>query len=318
MRFYKFHTKARDHRVQEQARKQASAWKMGGLTGWQLTKRVYSEFWEDELMTRSSGLSFWFIAALVPMLFFVVTTLGFFAQSQNLQSSFFDYMGRLLPPDAFTLLQKTLRGIARHATGLKLAIGLTLALWSGSGGISSVMDALNRCYHVKDERPYWKQKLLAICLTIALAALTVAALIMVLYGGSIAEFVGNKTGLSNVVVLAWRIGQWMLAVFFVMLSFALMYYFGPDVDQKWQWITPGSLFGVLLWIGVSLGFRAYLHYFNSFNKTYGSLGAVIILLYWLFITGLAILIGGEINSEIENAAAQRGHPDAKAEGKKVA
>jgi membrane protein len=97
-----------------------------------------------------------------------------------------------------------------------------------------------------------------------------------------------------------------------------MYYWGPDTDQQWQWITPGSLFGVLLWIGASIGFRVYLHFFNSYSKTYGSLGAVIILLYWLLITGVAILIGGEINSEIENAAAKRGHPEAKDEGEKVA
>lgn len=318
MRLYKFHGKAEDHHVQERAKEKASPWKLGGLTGWQLTKRVYAEFWEDELLTRASSLSFWFIAALVPMLFFVVTMLGFFAQSQNLQSSFFAYAGRFLPPDAFTLLQKSLKGIANNASGLKMAIGLALALWSGSGGISSIMDALNRCYHVTEARPYWKQKVISILLTIAIAALTIVALVIVLYGGSIAQFAGAHTGLSDITVLVWKIVQWPLAIFFVVWSFALMYYWGPDADQDWTWITPGSLFGVLLWIGVSFGFRVYLHYFNSFNKTYGSLGAVIILLYWLFITGLAILIGGEINSEIENAAAHRGHPDAKAEGEKIA
>ncbi|HSM86234.1 MAG TPA: YihY/virulence factor BrkB family protein, partial [Candidatus Limnocylindrales bacterium] len=134
----------------------------------------------------------------------------------------------------------------------------------------------------------------------------------------IAQFVGSHTGLSSVVVLAWKFAQWPVAVFFIVLAFALMYYWGPDADQRWTWITPGSLFGVLLWIGASLGFRIYLHFFNSYSRTYGSLGAVIIMLYWLFITGLAILIGGEINSEIENAAARRGHPEAKQEGKKVA
>jgi membrane protein len=140
----------------------------------------------------------------------------------------------------------------------------------------------------------------------------------VLYGGDIAQFVGAHTGLSHITVLAWRVVQWPLAIFFVVFAFALMYYWGPDTDQQWQWITPGSLWGVLLWIVASVGFRVYLHFFNSYSKTYGSLGAVIILLYWLLITGVAILIGGEINSEIENAAAKRGHPEAKEEGEKVA
>jgi membrane protein len=102
------------------------------------------------------------------------------------------------------------------------------------------------------------------------------------------------------------------------MSFALLYFWGPDVDQKWQWITPGSLVGVLVWIGVSLLFRTYLHFFNSYSKTYGSLGAAIVLLLWLYISGLAILLGGEINAEIENAAARRGHPEAKAPGEKAA
>jgi membrane protein len=318
MRLYKFNGKADEHHVEEQAKKKASPWKLGGLTGWQLSKRVYNEIWEDEVLTRSAALAFYFVAALVPMLFFVVTILGFFAQSHNLQSSLFDYAGRFMPPDAFTLLQKTLKEIAKNATGLKLATGLVLALWSGSGGLSSVMDALNRCYGVKDQRPYWKQKFIAIVLTIAIAALTIAALIIVLYGGDIAQFVGAHTGLSHITVLAWRVVQWPLAIFFVVFAFALMYYWGPDTDQQWQWITPGSLWGVLLWIVASVGFRVYLHFFNSYSKTYGSLGAVIILLYWLLITGVAILIGGEINSEIENAAAKRGHPEAKEEGEKVA
>jgi len=318
MRLYKFHGKPQNPAVQEHAKKTASPWKLGGITPWQLGKRVYEEIWEDEVLTRSAALSFYFVAALVPMLFFVITVLGFFAQSHNLESSLFNYAGRFLPPDAFTLLQKTLKEIARNATGLKLATGLVLALWSGSGGLSSVMDALNRCYHVKDGRAYWKQKLISIWLTIAIAALTIIALVIVLYGGGIAQFAGAHTGLSTITVLAWRVVQWPLAVFFVVWAFALMYYFGPDTEQQWSWITPGSLFGVLLWIGASVGFRVYLHFSNSYSKTYGSLGAVIILLYWLFITGLAILIGGEINAEIENAAAKRGHPDAKAEGEKVA
>jgi membrane protein len=317
MRLYKFNPMHNQHK-QERAKEKASPWKLGGLGAITLSKRVYHEIDEDEVFTRSAALSFYFITALVPMLFFLVGLLGVFAQSQSLQSSLFSYAGRVLPPDAFTLVQKSLKEIATNTTGLKLAIGLVLALWSGSGGVSSVMDALNRCYHVKDGRPYWKQKLISIALTIALAALSIVALVIILYGGTIAEFVGNHTGLSGVTVMAWKIAQWPLAFFFLVLAFALMYFWGPDTEQDWAWITPGSLFGVVLWIAASIGFRVYLHYFNSYSKTYGSLGAVIILLYWLFITGLAILIGGEINSEIEHAAAEHGHPDAKAEGEKVA
>jgi len=316
MRLYKFEPK--HHESTEAKRERLSPWKLGGLTPWKLLKRVYHEFDEDEVFTRSAALAFYFVSALVPMVFFLMAILGLLAQGHDLQSGLLGYAGRFMPPDAYTLLQKTLKEITNHSTGLKLALGLVLALWSGSGGVSSIMDALNRCYHVKDSRPYWKQKLISLGLTVALSALTVTALIIILYGGDIARFVGNHTGLSAPLVVAWRIVQWPVALFFVVSAFALLYFWGADAEQEWLWITPGSLVGVLLWVGVSLVFRAYLHYFNSYSKTYGSLGAVIILLYWLYISSMALLAGGEINSEIENAAAERGHPEAKEAGEKVA
>jgi membrane protein len=316
MRLYKFAEKGGAHT--EAVKERTSPWKLGGLTPLQLVKRVYHEIEEDEVLTRSAALAYYFVSALFPMIFFLMAMLGLFAQSHDLQSSLLNYTARFMPGDAYTLLQKTLKEIANNSTGLKLAFGLLLALWSGSGGVVSIMDALNRCYHVKDSRPWWKQRLIAIALTVAISALTIAALAMVLYGGNIVDFVGTRVGLSDVAVITWHIVQWPIALFFVILSFALLYYWGPDAEQEWQWITPGSVVGVLVWIGASLLFREYLHFFDSYSKTYGSLGAVIVLLLWLYISGLAMMVGGEINSEIENAAAKRGHPEAKEPGEKVA
>lgn len=316
MRLYKFaeETGPRAEAIKEHA----SPWKLGGLTPLQLLKRVYHEIDDDEALTRSAALAYYFVSALSPMIFFLMAMLGLFAQSHDLQSSLLNYTARFMPGDAYRLVQKTLQEIANHSSGLKLAFGLVLALWSGAGGVVSVMDALNRCYHVKDSRPFWKQRLIALALTVAISALIIMALTIVLYGGDIADSVGARLGLSTVAVMAWHIAQWPIALFFVVVSFALLYYWGPDAEQQWQWITPGSLVGVLAWIGASLLFRVYLHFFNSYSKTYGSLGAVIVLLLWLYISGLALLVGGEINSEIENAAAKRGHPEAKEPGEKAA
>jgi len=302
----------------EAVKERTSPWKLGGLTPWQLSKRVYHEINEDEVFTRAAALSYYFVSALFPMIFFMMAILGLLAQSHDLQSTLLSDTARFMPADAFGLVQKTLREIANSSTGLKLAFGLVLALWSGAGGVVSIMDALNRCYHVKDTRPFWKQRLIALGLTVAIAVLTIMALTIVLYGGNIASFVGRHVGLSNVTVIAWRVVQWPIALLFVVISFALLYYWGPDAKQQWQWITPGSLVGVITWIGASLLFRVYLHFFNSYSKTYGSLGAVIVLLLWLYISGLAIMMGGEINSEIENAAAKRGHTEAKEQGEKDA
>jgi membrane protein len=315
MRLYNF--KKEDQKAAA-AEEHASPWKLGGLTPLQLSKRVYHEIDDDEVFTRSAALAYYFVSALFPMIFFLMAVLGLFAQSHDLQSSLLNYVARFMPGDAYGLVQKTLKEIANHSSGFKLAFGLVLALWSGSGGIVSLMDALNHCYHLKEGRPWWKQRTIAVALTAAISALIIVALTIVLYGGDIANFVGAHVGLSTVTVIAWRIVQWPIALFFVVVSFALVYYWGPDAEQDWQWITPGSLVGVLTWIGASLLFRVYLHFFNSYSKTYGSLGAVIVLLLWLYISGLAMLLGGEINSEIEHAAAKRGHPDAKGPGEKVA
>jgi membrane protein len=316
MHLYKFSAKTAPQK--EAIKERTSPWKLGGLTPLKLLKRVYHEIDDDEVLTRSAALAYYFVSALFPMIFFLMAMLGLFAQSHDLQSSLLNYTARFVPGDAYRLVQKTLQELTNSSTGFKLAFGLVLALWSGAGGVVSIMDALNRCYHVKDTRPFWKQRLIALGLTVAIAALTIMALTIVLYGGDIANFVGAHLGLSNVTVIAWHILQWPIALFFVVMSFALLYYWGPDTQQKWQWITPGAVVGVVAWIGASLLFRVYLHFFNSYSKTYGSLGAVIVLLLWLYISGLAIMVGGEINSEIENAAAKRGHPEAKAPGEKAA
>ena len=303
----------------EKTKERTSPWKLGGLSSFQLGKRVWHEIEHDEVFTRSASLSYYFFSALIPMVFFLMAVLGMFAsQSEHLRATLLNYAGQVMPSAAFTLVEKTLHEISTNSTGWKLLFGLVLSLWSGAGGMSSIIDALNRCYHVDESRPYWKKMLVAIGLTVAIALLMICALTMVLYGGDIAEFVGRHIGLSGVVVFVWKIVQWPIALFFVVVAFALIYFWGPDAKQEWQWITPGSLVGVLVWIGASLLFRIYLHFYNSYSKSYGSLGAVIVLLLWLYITGLAILVGGEINSEIEHAAAVRGHPEAKEAGEKVA
>ena len=314
---YKLKTQA-ERRSAGPARKVISSWRLGGLSLWQLGKRVYGQVVKDEVLTRSAALSFFFAYALLPMLLFIVAVLGFFAQSQDFVSTFSARAAQVIPPSAFALLQKTVREIAAHSTGFKMVLGLGLAVWSASTGISSTMDALNHCYNVTESRPYWKRKLISLVLTVAMAALTILALAIVLYGTYIAEFTGARIGLEDATVTAWQIAQWPVALLFVAFAFALMYHWGPDLPRPWRWLTPGSLVGVALWIGASLLFRTYLHYFNRYSRTYGSLGAGIVLLLWLLLCGMAILIGGEIDAEISKAIAQRRVAEVEQEGRKAA
>jgi membrane protein len=297
-----------------------SIWGLGGLTRKQLLKRVYIEFDNDDLLGRASELAYNFLVAVFPMLLFLVSLFGLFAaQRTELQGRLFYYLGQVLPPAAYQLISKTLQEVISNSGGGKVTLGLVLALWAGAGGMSSLMSGLNAAYSVRDSRPWWKKRLIALGLTLAISILVIAALFIVVAGGRVAELVGAKVGLGMVTVIAWKVLQWPVALAFIIMAFALIYYFGPDLkEQHWYWITPGSVVGVLLWLATSFGIRLYLHFFNTYSRTYGSLGAVIVLLLWFYVTGLSFLIGGEINSEIEHAAAERGHPEAKAEGKKAA
>jgi membrane protein len=156
-------------------------------------------------------------------------------------------------------------------------------------------------------------------LTAALVLLIVSALILILYGGEIGEGIANYFNQGTRFTFLWALAQVPLVLLFVLLAFALIYYYAPDLlDQKWYWITPGSVAGVVLWLLVSSILRIYLRHFDSYSLTYGSLGAVIVLMLWFYLTGVAILLGGKINAEIENAAAQAGIPEAKQHGEKTA
>ena len=297
-----------------------SIWRLGGLTPKQLVKRTYVEIGKDDLLGRASELAYNFLLAVFPMLLFLVSLFGLFAAQRGaLQGHLFYYLGQVLPPAAYQLISKTLQEVIRNSGGGKVTLGLILALWAGAGGMSSLMSGLNVAYGVRDSRPWWKRRVIALGLTLAISILVIAALFIVVAGGNVAELVGAKVGLGMVTVVAWKILQWPVAFAFIILAFAMIYYFGPDLkEQHWYWITPGSVVGVTLWLAASFAIRVYLHFFNNYSKTYGSLGAVIILLLWFYVTGFAFLTGGEINSEIEHAASERGHPEAKPEGRKAA
>jgi membrane protein len=298
----------------------SSIWSLGGLTPRQLGKKVVQGINDDYLLDRASALAYNFILALFPLLLFLLALLGAFAsRATALRTDLLSYLSQVLPPAAFHVISDSLTEVTRNAGGGKLTFGILLTLWFASGGMSSMISGLNGAYAVKESRSWLKVRAVALALTIAISFLVISALAAVLSGGYVANVVGSHYGLREVTIVSWRVAQILVALVFVTVSFSVIYYFGPDLEeQHWYWITPGSVMGVLLWIATSFAFRAYLHFFNTYSKTYGSLGAAMILLMWLYITGFAFLFGGEINAQIEHAAALRGHPEAKAPGEKKA
>ena len=297
----------------------ASLWKLGGLTWAELGKRVWHEIQEDKVFGRAAELSYYFLLALFPFLIFLTSVIGFVLGSgTGTRHMLFNYLARIMPPSAFELIDNTMWEVSSASSGGKLSFGILAALWAASSGLSAITDSLNTAYDVTETRPWWKQRLTAIGLTVALSVLIILALVLVVAGGRIAEGLASVYGFGPVFPLTWKIIQWPVVLACMILAFALIYFFAPDLhEQAWKWLTPGAAIGVVLWLIVSIAFRAYLHFFNSYSATYGSLGAVIILMLWLYFTGAAVLIGGEVNSEIENAAAKEGEPEAKAKGEKA-
>ena len=279
-----------------------SLWKFGGLTPLKLISLVSKKISDDELATRSAALSYYFLLAVFPMFLFLVSLVGVFAgPGSQLREAITAGLGRLAPGSASQLIQSVINQTFRASSGIKLAAGIVGALWAASGGMSAVVVSLNVIYQTNETRPWWKQKLTVIGLTLSLAALIIVALVLVLYGGKIGQLLASHVGMGAAFRMAWSALQWPVSFAAMFLSFSIIYYFGPDLEERrWYWVTPGSAAGVVLWLVASLGFRIYLHFFNSYSATYGSLGAVIILVLWLYITGFAVLIGGEVNWVIEN------------------
>ena len=299
--------------------KKGSLWKLAGLKPTILARRVWKEIQGDKVFNRAAELSYYFLLALFPLLILLTSVFGLIIGEQaELRQKLFNYLAQVMPPSALQLTDTTLQEVSAASGGGKISFGVLATLWAASNGMGAITEALNVAYDVKESRPWWKTRLTAILLTIALGVLIITALILVLAGGKIANGVAANYSFGNVFTWTWKVLQWPLIFVFITLAFALIYYFAPDVeDQKWAWITPGSVIGVILWLLVSFAFRTYLQYFDSYGKTYGSLGAVIILMLWLYLTGVAVLIGGEVNAEIEHAAAEAGVPDAKHEGEKT-
>jgi membrane protein len=281
-------------------------WKLGGLTPWELSKRVLRSSLENDLFGRASGLAFDFLLALFPLFVFLLALFGLFAsRSIQLRTGLLSYFADFLPPLAFQLLRSTMEELAATATGGKLTAGIIFSLWFASGGVASLISALNAAYRTREARSWLKVRAIALGLTLVISVLIFSALCIVLVSGRLVDWAGSELHIAVATVAVWKALQWPIAALFVTFSHALIYSSGAyERMRRWYWITPGSVFAALLWLAVSGGFRLYLHYFNQYTAIYGSLGALVILVVWLYATGLAFLIGGEINANIERAASE--------------
>ena len=213
-------------------------------------------------------------------------------------------------------MRDQLNSITQGQHGGLLTFGFAMALWSSSAAVVAVTDALNRVYDIDEGRPWWKVRLTAILLTIGLAAFVLVAMGLILVGPTLAEWLATRTGLGSVFEWTWKILQWPIVFALVATALAVLNYFAPDADQDWTWVSPGAVLATVLWLVASLAFKLYVANFANYNATYGSLGGIIVLMLWFYISGLAILVGAEMNAEIEHASPYGKDPGEKVPGQK--
>lgn len=287
-----------------------SLWDLQGVPVRVVALRTWHNLLEDNLLGRAAELGFYFIFALFPTLFCASSLLGLAAQSaSSIYDKLLHYLAVVIPHAAMGTVLATFNETTSAATSGKLTFGIVAALWSASVGFSAIQGTLNIVYKVPETRSYLRARLSAIGVTIVLAVLVTATLASMLASDYVARLAREHIDhhfLGSVVVAVTRGVGWVIVTALITLFFAAIYYWAPDVKKScWRWLTPGSAIGITVWVLASIGFRVYLHFFNNFSVTYGSLGAVIILLTWFYITGFTLLFGAEINSQIEMAAAEQ-------------
>jgi membrane protein len=260
--------------------------------------KLYDRSFDEDIFSSAAQVAFYFSFAIFPLLLFLVSLIGLVLSSaDDLRAEMFFYLRQIMPYSAFDLLKNTIDEVTLASSGGKLTFGFFIALWSASAGVDSIRVALNSVYKLKEKRSWWKTKLLSISFTFVITTLISIALAIIFYGWKFVIFVLESLSLpvpEGIVLIAV---QWIGVFVLLLLVFDLLYNVIPSRSPfRWVWITPGALTGIVLWLILSGGFRLYLSYYNTYSKMYGSLGAVIILMLWLYLTSLVILIGGLINS----------------------
>ncbi len=261
-------------------------------------KRVYSKILADNCFGQAAQLAYYFLFALFPFLLFLTTLLAYIPVPELLDQ-IINLLSRALPGEAVSLVQDHVHTLVNQQRGGLLSFGIIVALWTASSAILAVADGLNRAYNVEESRPWWKMRGIAMLLVVGLSLFMIVAPVLLIFGPQLGSWLANGVGLGEAFALMWNLIRWPVSIVLLMFGLALLYYFAPNAKPSWRWITPGSVVAVIGWVITSLGFSYYVTNFSSYNATYGSIGTVIVLLTWLYLIGVFILMGGEVNAAFD-------------------
>jgi membrane protein len=263
-------------------------------------KRAMREFSEDNVTDWAAALTYYGVLSIFPMLLALISLLGLFGQSAT--QPLLDNISSIAPGPAKDIVTQAIQNLQKSqgAAGVLFFVGLAAALWSASGYVGAFMRASNDIWDVEEGRPVWKTIPLRLGVTVVLLVLLTVSALAVVLTGPLAKSIGDIVGLGSTAVTVWDIAKWPVLILVVSFMIALLYYAAPNVKHpKFQWVSPGSIMAVVLWILASALFAFYVSNFGSYNKTYGALGGVIVFLTWLWITNNVILLGAEFNAEME-------------------
>jgi membrane protein len=264
---------------------------------------LWNKLFEDDVFGRAAQLAYYWFFSIFPLLIFLTTLLAFLPIRRDL-NQWVRMLSKVLPWEAYSLINNTFREIAGQQRGGLLSFSILVTIWSSSSGMEAIISALNRAYDMAPARDWRQQRLLAIALTLGLAVFIISALALIFFGETISGKLADYFGFSETFHTIWAVAQWPIIIFLVLLGVELVFYFAPNIPRgengkRWELFTPGAIFAVALWLLISFGLRFYLSRFGNFNATYGALGGVMVLMLWLYLTGVAILVGGEINSVLK-------------------
>jgi membrane protein len=267
---------------------------MCGVAWKRFAKNLYLEISNHHIFNGAAALAYYLMLSIFPSAIFLLSLLPFLPVP-HLQQAIMDLLGQALPQQSAQLFTGVVNDVVSNRSGGLLSFGLIFLIWSGSSGLYAVMQQLNVTYGVKESRPFWKVRGTAILLMVVFFLLVVGAFSLIVFGGVLQNFVGSHLGWSKPLSFFFMVFHWVVVSAFLLLALAITYYFGPDVEQKFRFVTAGSVLGVILLVLASLGFRYYVAHFSNYSAAYGSLGAVIILQLWLYIVGIVLLVGWEVN-----------------------
>lgn len=284
---------------------------LGGLSVTELGKRVWAEISDDNIWDAAAQLGYYFMLALFPLLIFLLSLVSVLRDRIDVVTPFMATLRNVMPGQAYQLIGTEIERILQSSNGGVFTLGMLGTVWAASSGVASLMGTLNRAYEAKETRGLVKLRIAAVGITVALVVLLLAGSVLLTMGDTIAGWAAGWLGLEWVAKLVGTGINYALGLGILFVAFEVVYYFGPNVpDQKWSWVSPGGIVGIGLFILASVGFSLYVRFNDSYSVTYGSIGAVIVLMLWLYLLGLSLLMGAEINSEIAIAAAKRGDAEA--------